>query len=152
MGQSRHRFEDMTAICRETLQIIHSLIPPSATLGSPQKIAELHRFPRYVFEELHNLSQLVKSHGDPAFDELLRQMATLAQICRSLDPSLAASPDAASPDAANQDAAITPIVIEPSHLDLIRSVVSNMDFSLLGLIMTRGQPQPGSSPDGDASA
>lgn len=147
MGQSRHRFEDMTAICRETLQIIHSLIPPSATLGSPQKIAELHRFPRYVFEELHNLSQLVKSHGDPAFDELLRQMATLAQICRSLDPSLAANQEAA-----NQDAAITPIVIEPSHLDLIRSVVSNMDFSLLGLIMTRGQPQPGSSPDGDASA
>lgn len=147
MGQSRHRFEDMTAICRETLQIIQSLIPPSATLGSLKNNAELHKFPRYVFEELHNLSQLVKSHGDPAFDELLGQMAILAKICRSLDPSLAASSDASS-----QDAAITPIVIEPSHLDLIRSVVSNMDFSLLGLIMTRGQTLPGSSTDGDASA
>lgn len=142
MGQSRHRFEDLTAIIKETLQIIQSLIPPAATLTATGRFTELHKFPRYVFEELHNLQQLIKPHGDPAFDDLLSHMATLKNICRSLDPSLA--------DA--QDGEITPIVIEPSHLDLIRSVVSNMEFSLLGLIMTRGKALPDSSPDGGASA
>lgn len=142
MGQSRHRFEDLIAITKETLQIIQSLIPASVTLKPPHKTkaATLHKFPRYVFEELHNLQQLITAHADPAFDELLGRMTTLMNICRSLDPALAGA----------EDGEITPIVIEPSHLDLIRSVVSNLEFSLLGLIMTAAQSRPDSSTDPQA--
>lgn len=137
MGQSRHRFEDLIAITKETLQIIQRLIPASVTLSTPNEATELHKFPRYVFEELHNLRQLITAHADPAFDELLGRMTTLQNICRSLDPALAGA----------EDGDITPIVIEPSHLDLIRSVVSNLEFSLLGLIMTEGPAQADSSTD-----
>lgn len=142
MAQGRYRFEDLTAICKETLQIITKLVPASVTSERRGSRRELHKFPRYVFEELHNLTRLLKEYPEPVFDELLSHMAALSRICKTLDPSLNGE----------KDGEITPIVIEPSHLDLIRSVVSNMEFSLLGVILSRGQSLPDNSTSANADS
>lgn len=148
MAHGHYKFEDLTAIIKETLQIIGTIVPTSVATRSPHQTKadanspQLHKFPRYVFEELHNLEQLVQAHQEPVFAQILSQMAVLKNICKTLDPSLDGK----------EDGEITPIVIEPSHLDLIRSVLSNLEFSLLGMILSRGRSFPGSSTDGDASA
>lgn len=131
MAQGRYRFEDIAAITKETLQIIQKLIPRSVTKpATAQDALLLHRFPRYVYEELYNLVHLIERSPASEFKELISQMTAIKNVCRTLDPSL-------NPE---HDESPTPIVVEPSHLDLIRSLINNLEFSLLGVILSRGQP------------
>lgn len=131
MAQGRYRFEDIAAITKETLQIIQKLIPQSVSKPATEHDALLlHRFPRYVYEELYNLVHLIERSPTSEFKELISQMTAIKNVCRSLDPSL-------NPESGED---LSPVVVEPSHLDLIRSLVNNLEFSLLGVILSRGQP------------
>lgn len=133
MAQSHYRFEDIATITKETLQVIGRLIPATVTEPGPL----LHQFPRYVFEELHNLAALIARDHSCEFKEVINQMAALQRVCAALDPSLSA-------DAV--DGEMSPVVIEPSHLDLIRSLVSNLEFTLLGTILSQEQPSSPAKP------